>query len=106
MTNLYRLEEHSITGQFIVRKFEVVGEMPKHYDVQPRGIANKRAEHMTRRIAKDAAYFLSPADAIQNYLQKQERRIVIADWEIDDAQDLINRVERDLEFDYEDESGE
>lgn len=101
MTNLYRLEEHSITGQFIVRKFEVIGEMPMHYDVQPRSIANKRAEHVTRRIAKDAAYFLSPDEAIQNYLQKQKRRIAMADQEIDVAQALIDRVERDLEFDYE-----
>lgn len=102
--NLYRLEEHSITGQFIVRKFEVVGEMPKHYDIQPRNINNKRAEHVTRRIAKDAAYFLSPDETIQNYLQKQKRRIVAADHEIDAAQALIDRVERDLEFDYEDEN--
>lgn len=101
---LYRLETNHLTGQFIVRKFEVVGEMPKHYDVQPRGVANKRVEHMTRRIAKDAAYFPTSDEAIQNYLQKQMRRIATADREIDAAQALIDRVEKDLEFDYADEN--
>ncbi len=96
--NLYKLDEHQIDGQFIIREYEVVKETPKYWFAQMRNISNERVMHTTFKTKKDTpGYFHSPDEAIQDFIEKQERKIETAEYDIAEARSQINMIERDLE---------
>lgn len=85
-------------GQLVIRKYEVVKETPKYWFAQMRNIPNKRAKYVTFKIKKDTpGYFYNPDEAVQNYIQKQERKIEIAGYDITKAQSQIDKIKRDFE---------
>lgn len=95
---LYKLNEHLMDGQFIIQEYEAIRETPKYWFAQMRNIPNKQAMSVTFKIKKDNPdYFRSPDAAVQSFIQKQERKIDIAENDIVEAHFQVNRIKMDLE---------
>ena len=60
MTFLFQIIQNFDTGEYLVRKYEVVDSTPKFYYIQPRNIANKLAERGTKKIRKSKTNHLIP----------------------------------------------
>jgi hypothetical protein len=83
-------------GQFIIQEYEVIRETPKYWFAQMCNIPNDMC--MTFQIKKDNPdYFRSPDAVVQSFIQKQERKIDIAEKDIVEAHFQVNKIKMDLE---------
>ena len=92
---IYKLDTHPETGDYFIRKFEVVNATPKHVDIAPRDIPNKAMMETHRRISKDTVgkkYFRSAWRAIDNAIEAERKTIRISEVKISRAKEDIERL--------------
>lgn len=95
---LYKLDKHLLDGRFIIQEYEVIRETPTYWFARMRNILNTQTMSVTFKIKKtNPDYFRSSDVAVQSFIQKQERKIDIAEKDIVEAHYQVNRIKMDLE---------